>query len=111
MHLHSYGVTEVIQHLLITECNKQHEILLQTKDIYKNLFHSFKTNSLQMQTTSSSTLPGKLFALQAALSIDILLTIPLALFWKYSTPPYYTLGHQDGKICFFSPSKPWLQKF
>lgn len=49
MHLHSYAVTErkfwfkypgsVIQHLLITECNKQHEINLQAEDVqFQNKF-------------------------------------------------------------------------
>lgn len=45
-----------------------------------------------MQIISSSNLPFKFFTLQAALSIDILLMIPFALFLKYSTPSYaYTL--------------------
>lgn len=44
-----------------------------------------------MQTISSSNLPFKFFTLQAALSIDILLMIPFALFLKYSTPSYYSL--------------------
>lgn len=63
-----------------------------------------------MQTIINSNLPCKLFALQAAFSTDTLSMIPAA-FEVYHSFILHSLGHCDGKVCFFSPSKPSFQKF
>lgn len=89
--LDSTHPASVIQHLLFKEHNKQHEINVQAESVHQILFPSFNTSSLQLQTISNSNLPGKLFALQAAFSTDILSIIPTAVLLKCIPPLYYTL--------------------